>query len=164
MTPTAQDVAKHHKRWNTSSTALALYWHDWKFSVPLKHLLCPDSQVFRASRSHWQDVRRDDLVRTPPSTPAAAAASASAEKPLDTGHCMHATTRPTRITHRLNECSCARLLVWGLVLQNGPAYITARLSFHRLMTQDHSCVCVLLLAPASVVAVCLLLILSLHPS
>jgi len=41
LTPTVQDVARHHRRWNTGSTALALYWHDWKFSVPLKHLLCP---------------------------------------------------------------------------------------------------------------------------
>ena len=45
--------------------------------LPLKHYLCPDSQVFRASRSHWQDVLCDDLVRTPSSTPAAAAAAAA---------------------------------------------------------------------------------------
>jgi len=43
--PTAQDVARHHGRWNTGSAVLALYTHDWKFSVPLKHFLCrPHSQ------------------------------------------------------------------------------------------------------------------------
>jgi len=49
----------------------------WKFSVPLKHFLgeVHTVNVFRASRSHWQDVVCDDLVRTP-STAAAAAASA----------------------------------------------------------------------------------------
>ena len=41
LAPTARDVARHHRRWNTGSTAqLALYRHDWKFSVPPKHLLC----------------------------------------------------------------------------------------------------------------------------
>jgi len=47
--------------WST----LVLYRHDWKLSVPLKHFRCPHSQLFRASRSHWQDVLCDDLVRTP---------------------------------------------------------------------------------------------------
>ena len=101
----------------------------------------PGKSVALARRTLWRLGAHAIITPTPPPPPPAAAA-ASAEKPLDTGHCMHATTRPTRITHRLNECSCARLLVWVLVLQNGPAYITARLSFHRLMTQDHSCVCV----------------------
>ena len=40
MTPTAQDVARQHKRWNTGSTALALYKHGWQFSLPPKHFLC----------------------------------------------------------------------------------------------------------------------------
>jgi len=33
-----------------------------------QHFLCPHSQLFRASRSHWQDVLCDDLVRTPSTT------------------------------------------------------------------------------------------------
>jgi len=60
---------------NTGSTALALYMHDWKFSLPLKHFLCPHSQLFRASRLHWQDILCDDLVRTPSTTAAAATAA-----------------------------------------------------------------------------------------
>ena len=41
LTPTAKDVARRHRRWNTGSAAqLALYRHDWKFSSPLKHFLC----------------------------------------------------------------------------------------------------------------------------
>ena len=77
-TATAQDVARHHIRSNTGSTALALYRHDWKFSVPLKHFLCPPhSQLFRTSRSHWLDVLCDDLVRTPSTAAAAAAAKAT---------------------------------------------------------------------------------------
>jgi len=43
LTPTAQDVARHRRRWNTGWTAVALYRHDWKFSVPLKHFPCPHS-------------------------------------------------------------------------------------------------------------------------
>ena len=82
-TPPVQDVARHHRRWKTGSTALALYRHDWKFSLPLNHFLCPHCQLFRASRSHWQGVVCDDLVRTPASssttttTKAAAAAAAA---------------------------------------------------------------------------------------
>ena len=76
--PTVQDVARQHGRWNTGSTALALYRHDWKFSVPLKHFLSQHSRLFRASRLHWQDVVCDDLVRTPSTTTAAAAAAAAA--------------------------------------------------------------------------------------
>ena len=62
--------------WNTGSTALALYNHGWKLSVPLKHLLCHHCQLFRSSRSHWQDVLCDDLMRTPSTTATAAAAAA----------------------------------------------------------------------------------------
>ena len=59
--PTAQDVARHHGRWNTGSAVLALYTHDWKFSVPLKHFLCrphsqrvPGNSVALAGRSLWR--------------------------------------------------------------------------------------------------------------
>jgi len=47
-----------------------------------QHFLCPHSRLFRASRSYWQDVLCDDLVRTPSTqqqtakTAAAAAAAA----------------------------------------------------------------------------------------
>jgi len=64
-----------------AATLARLPWHstsnDGKFLVALKHFLCPHSQLFRASRSHLQDVLCDDLVRTP-STAAAAAAAAVA--------------------------------------------------------------------------------------
>ena len=43
-------------------------------ALPLCSAHC---QLFRASRSHWQDVVCDDLVRTPSSTSAAAAAAAA---------------------------------------------------------------------------------------
>lgn len=45
------DVARHRRYWNTGSTALALYKHDWKCSVPLKHFLYLHSQHFLANRS-----------------------------------------------------------------------------------------------------------------
>jgi len=41
----------------------------------------PHSQLFRASRSHWQDVLCGDLVRTP-STTTTAATAATATVPL----------------------------------------------------------------------------------
>ena len=72
----SSQCSRHRRRCNTGSTALALYKHDGKFLVALKHFLCPHSQLFRASRSHLQDVLCDDLVRTP-STAAAAAVAGS---------------------------------------------------------------------------------------
>ena len=62
---TAQAAVRYCRRWDTGWTALALYKHDWKFSVPLKHFLCMStlSTVPRASGSHWQD-----LVHTPSAT------------------------------------------------------------------------------------------------
>jgi len=62
---TAQAAVRYCRRWDTGWTALALYKHDWKFSVPLKQFLCMStlSTVPRASGSHWQD-----LVHTPSAT------------------------------------------------------------------------------------------------
>ena len=58
---TIQDVARHHRRWNTGWTALAIYKHDWAFSkpLPLKHFLCPHStfpgkSVALARRTLWR--------------------------------------------------------------------------------------------------------------
>ena len=82
-TPTARDVARHHRRWNTGWTALAPQKNDWKFSVPLKPFPCPHSRLFRTTRSHWQDVLCDDLVRTPSTTAAAAAAADAAAMTSD---------------------------------------------------------------------------------
>ena len=41
-------------------------------------LCCPHSQLFGASRSHWQDVLCDDLVRTPSSTTSTSTSAAAA--------------------------------------------------------------------------------------
>ena len=38
--PNCPRCGQAHRRRNTGSTALALYAHDWRFSVPLKHFLC----------------------------------------------------------------------------------------------------------------------------
>ena len=67
-----RDVSRHHRHWNTGSTAqLALYKHDWRCSLPLKHFLCmstlstvPGKSVALTRRS----LLCADLVRTTAST------------------------------------------------------------------------------------------------
>ena len=88
-------------------------------------LCSPHCQLFRASRSHWQDVVCDDLVRTPSatttSTSATAAAAAAAVVLLvvrwaqaAVKHTPHrhisATTRPLSDANFLSYCHlCPRL-------------------------------------------------------
>ena len=76
---TAQAAVRYYRRWDTGWTALALYKHDWKFSVPLKQFLCMStlSTVPRASGSHWQDLVHTPSATTTTTTTAAAAAAAA---------------------------------------------------------------------------------------
>ena len=50
-----QSSSPHQRQQHMARLRLALHRHDWKFSVPLKHFLCPQSQLFRASRGYGDD-------------------------------------------------------------------------------------------------------------
>jgi len=74
---TAQAAVRYYRRWDIGWTALALYKHDWKFSVPLKQFLCMStlSPVPRASGLHWQDLVHTPSATTTTTTTTAAAAA-----------------------------------------------------------------------------------------